>query len=248
MSFSCRCKFSEYFVSELIPKKLFKCAFAKWLRSITSTEETGDSVDFCADQFETSTNPPPLLLGQTQGIEPSLVPGEWVIWPLPGWSGKFKPEMSSLTSLDNPRLTTWFDRRHLSHSNLRSWRDCFCVWEFGGEPAILVAYKQTPTPPLLLRGGGGLYTRYHSRGFATGSERRGYAGYSNSEMEEFKIKEQLFEANGLFSKVYFSNSQSAKLFFFERGIQLLHWANVTTRVACDNVSSFGSCPHESGDF
>ena len=155
MSFSCRCKFSEYFVSELIPKKLFKCAFAKWLRSITSTEETGDSVDFCADQFETSTNPPPLLLGQTQGIGPSLVPGEWVIWPLPGWSGKFKPEMSSLTSLDNPRLTTWFDRCHLSHSNLRSWRDCFCVWEFGGEPAILVAYKQTPTPPLLLRGGGG---------------------------------------------------------------------------------------------
>lgn len=125
----------------------------------------------CADQFETSTNPPPLLLGQTQGIGP--------------------PEG---------------------------------------------------------RGGGGLYTRYHSRGFATGSERSGYAGYSNSEMEEFKIKEQLFEANGLFSKVYFSNSQSAKQFFFERGIQPLHWANVTTRVACDNVSSFGSCPHESGDF
>lgn len=60
-------------------KKLFKCAFAKWLRSITSTEETGDFVDFWADQFETSTNPPPLLLGQTQGIGPSLVPGEWVI-------------------------------------------------------------------------------------------------------------------------------------------------------------------------
>ena len=159
MSFSCRCKFSEYFVSELIPKKLFKCAFAKWLRSITSTEETGDSVDFCADQFETSTNPPPLLPGQTQGIEPSLVPGEWVIWPLPGWSGKFKPEMSSLTSLDNPRLTTWFDRCHLSHSNLRSWRSCFCVWEFGGEPAILVACKQTPTPPLLLRGGVGVCTQ-----------------------------------------------------------------------------------------
>ena len=100
------------------------------IRSITSTEETGDSVDVCADQFETSTNPPPLLLGQTQGIEPSLVPGEWVIWPLPGWSGKFKPEMSSLTSLDNPGLTTWFDRCHLSHSNLRSWRSCFCVWEY----------------------------------------------------------------------------------------------------------------------
>lgn len=45
-----------------------------------------------------------------------------------------------------------------------------------------------------------MYTRYHSRGFATGSERRGYAGYSHSEMEEFKIKEQLFEANGLFGK------------------------------------------------
>ena len=159
MSFSCRRKFSEYFVSELIPKKLFKCAFAKWLRSITSTEETGDSVDFCADQFETSTNPPPLLLGQTQGTGPSLVPGKWVIWPLPGWSGKFKPEMSSLKSLDNPGLTTWFDRCHLSHSNLRSWRSCFCVWEFGGEPAILVACKQTPTPPLLLRGGVGVCTQ-----------------------------------------------------------------------------------------
>ena len=49
------------------------------IRSITSTEETGDSVDFYADQFETSTSAPPLLLGQTQGIGPSLVPGEWVI-------------------------------------------------------------------------------------------------------------------------------------------------------------------------
>lgn len=219
------------------------------MRLRSGYEETGDSVDFCADQFETSTNPPPLLLGQTQGIGPSLVPGKWVIWPLPGWSGKFKPEMLSLTSLDNPGLTTWFDRCHLSHSNLHSWRSCFCVWEFGGEPAILVACKQTPHPSPPPEGrGGGLHTRYHSRGFATGSERRGYAGYSNSEMEEFKIKEQLFEANGLFSKVYFPNSQSAKQFFFERGIQPLHWANVTTRVACDNVSSFGSCPHESGDF
>lgn len=71
MSFSCRCKFSEYFVSELIPKKLFKCAFAKWLRSITSTEETGDSVDFCADQFETSTNPPAPPSGAN--------PGHWTV-------------------------------------------------------------------------------------------------------------------------------------------------------------------------
>ena len=40
-----------------------------WLRSITSTEETGDSVDFCADQFHTSTTSRPSFWGKPRAFD-----------------------------------------------------------------------------------------------------------------------------------------------------------------------------------
>ena len=126
-SFSCRCKSQEYFVSKTHYKETFQLYVCDVGGYTPWRERSPKNRCHCWLQH----NPPtPLPLGQTQGIWRSLVLGESVIWPLPGWCGKFKQAMSSLTFLDYPGLTGWFDRCHLSHSSLCSWQNCFCACEF----------------------------------------------------------------------------------------------------------------------
>ena len=64
---------------------------------------------------------------------PLLMPGEWGIWPLPGWGGKcIKLEVLCLTSLDNLGLTTWFDSCNIPHSEMdeffRKRNGCLNKW------------------------------------------------------------------------------------------------------------------------
>ena len=70
-----------------------------------------------ADQFETSTSPPP---GKTPGIWPLLVPGEWGIWPLSRWGIWTESVKFNFFG----RSGCWLDARRcgLSHSEMEEFK------------------------------------------------------------------------------------------------------------------------------